>query len=309
MSFDIPILLIVFNRPDKTRNLFEIIKKVKPKKLYVSYDGPRANYPKDFIFCKEVKKIFEDINWDCQVKNKENEKNIGCKKNVVDSISWFFSEIDMGIILEDDCYPAKSFFKYCKILLEKYKNDQQIMQINGTNLGINYSKTNQHSYFASKLNHVWGWATWRRAWKNFDTNMTDYQILKEKGDFQNYYEDKKIYHWMLKYYENIICGKDNIWSTIWSFAILKKNGLCITPTKNLVRNIGFDGSGTSGKSEIFKKYSDTEIHEIDQLIHPENLIYDLSNDQLAFNEKIDKIDPRSSSINKIKIYIKNILNL
>jgi len=198
MSFSTPLLLIVFNRPDKTKKLLKILEEIKPKKLYVSADGPRVNSAKDKQLCFEVRELFKHIKWECDINLKFSEINLSCKKNVVESINWFFSEVDMGIILEDDCYPTKSFFTFCKILLEKYKNEEQIMQINGTNLGINYSKTNQHSYFASKLNHVWGWATWRRAWKNFDTNMSDYQILKEKGDLQNYYQDKKIYDWMVK---------------------------------------------------------------------------------------------------------------
>ena len=150
MSFETPILLIVFNRPEKTQKLFEKIKAIKPKKLFVSADGPRENFKNDKLLCNETREIFKNIDWDCDCKFKFSEKNLSCKINVIDSINWFFSLNEEGIILEDDCIPNIYFFNFCKVLLEKYKNDSLIMQINGTNLDINYSNITDKTYFFSK---------------------------------------------------------------------------------------------------------------------------------------------------------------
>ena len=305
MSFDTPILLIVFNRPEKTRRLFEIIKKIKPKKLFVSADGPREKQS-DVVNCKNVRKIFDDIELECDVVKKFNIKNEGLKKNVKDSIDWFFSNVEKGIILEDDCLPSEDFFLFCGELLKMYETDERIMQINGTNLGIDFSTKISKSYFLSKLCHVWGWASWKRAWNKFDTELKDFEKLKNNKFLLKYYEDKKIYNWMMKYYDKLISREDNIWSTIWSYAIAKNNGFCITPTKNLVRNIGFDGSGTSGKSNIFNEFSKTQIYKINKIKHPSKLEYDFNFDKVCFYEKIYKIDPRASKINMFKYFFKKV---
>ena len=129
------------------------------------------------------------------------------------------------------------------------------MQINGFNGGLEYLNSNQASYFFSKLNTTWGWATWKRAWLKFDNNFDEYKKYKNNKIIDKYYGNREISKWMQIYFEKSIDNKDNIWSTNWSYTILKNDGLCISPMKNLVENIGFDSSSTSGKSELFSKFS------------------------------------------------------
>ncbi len=307
MSFDTPILLIVFNRPEKTQKLFDIIKKLKPKKLFVAADGPRDKET-DIYNCREVRKIFDDIEFNCDIHKRFNIKNDGLKKNVKNSIDWFFSKVEKGIILEDDCMPSLSFFNFCQELLDRYEKNEKIMQINGTNLGIDYSKKVKETYFFSKLNHVWGWASWRRAWNKFDHDFSNFLENESKNYIKEYYENDQIYEWMKVYFEKAIDKTDNIWSTYWSYSIFKNDGICITPVKNLVQNIGFDGSGTSGKSEIFKEFSDTKIHELSIIVHPKKPFFDINNDRYMFEKKIKKIDPRASILKKIKEKIKKFFN-
>jgi len=309
MGLDTPLLLIAFNRPDKTKDLIKILEIIKPKKLYVSADGPRANSNNDKKLCNEVRELFKNLKWDCDLRLKFSETNLSCKKNVIDSINWLFSFEEEGIILEDDCVPSISFFSFCENLLRKYKNNNKVMQINGTNLDAEYKKLTNNSYFFSKFNHVWGWATWKRSWKLFDTKFENYNITKSNGKILDYFEDKKISEWMTRYFDAAYSGKDNIWSSNWAYTILKHNGLCATPSKNLVKNIGFDGSGTSGKSKIFKEYSNTRLEEIENIIHPDEIVYDFNFDKVAYYEKINKIDPRASKINKLKSILKRLLKI
>ena len=307
MPFDIPILIIVYNRPDKTRKLLQTIDKLKPKYLYVSADGPKKK-DNDIKNCNDVKKIFDHLNFECDLKKNFNEHNKGLKINVKDSINWFFSEVDKGIILEDDCMPSESFFIFCKELLVKYEHNEKIMHINGSNLGINYENHFKENYFFSKLNHVWGWATWQRAWKNYDNNFNDYLEFKKTKKIQSYFVDKKITKWMINYFDKSYHGDDNIWSSNWAYSIVKNDGLCITPKLNLVKNIGFDGSGTSSKSDLFKKFSEVKLNNFDKILHPSSIIYNLDYDKLAFEEKISKVDPRANFFNKLKLYVKKIIN-
>ena len=305
MIFETPILLIVFNRPDKTQKLFDKIKEIKPRKLFVSADGPRLNNESDKLLCKNTRDIFNKIDWDCDYQTRFSEINLSCKKNVIESIDWFFSANEEGIILEDDCIPNVSFFNFCKILLEKHRNNKTIMQINGTNLDIDYSTLIDDTYFFSKLNHTWGWASWKRAWIKFDKKFENYPIVKKNGLIQKYYVDKEITNWMIRYFDKSFKNKDNIWSTNWSFSILKEDGLCISPTLNLVKNIGFDGSGTSGKAKKFAKFFTQENFEINNFQHPKEINYNLKLDQKLFYEKIKPVDPRASTLN-IKEWFLNI---
>jgi len=172
-----PVLFIVFNRLDTTKQVFEEIKKAKPQKLFIAADGPR-NFQEKNKTDVVRKYILENINWKCEVKTLFREKNLGCKYAVAGAIDWFFDNVEQGIILEDDCLPSQSFFKFCQEMLEKYKDDERVMHISGTNVeGI--SKIDQDYFFAINFN-VWGWATWKRAWKLYDINVTHWpRFLKE----------------------------------------------------------------------------------------------------------------------------------
>ena len=293
MSYNTPILFLVFNRPEKTQIIFDIIKKLKPKKLYISADGPRKNRIKDNLLCDQVRSIVKKINWDCEQKIKFNNTNLGCKINVIESIDWFFSNVEEGIILEDDCVPSESFFYFCEELLSKYKNNEKIMQINGFNSGLNSYLDTDDSYYFSKLNTTWGWATWRRAWQKFDYNLESYIEFKQKGKIKEFYKDKGISKWMEKYLDKTFNKEDNIWSINWAFSILKNSGLCITPNINLIENIGFDKQSTSGKTEIFNEWQETKSFEIQSITHPREIEHNLKLDRLVFNI-IKKIDPRAS---------------
>jgi hypothetical protein len=307
MSFEIPILLIVFNRPEKTQIIFDIIKKIKPNKLFISADGPRKNRNKDVDLCNQTKLIIKQIDWDCDYSFQFQEKNVGCKVNVINSIDWFFSNNEMGIILEDDCVPSKSFFSFCEELLNKYQDNEEIMQINGFNCGLNFNSYIQDSYYFSKLNHTWGWASWKRAWNKFDRNLFKYTEYKNENKIHTYYVDRQISNWMERYLDKAFNDEDNIWSSNWSFSILKENGLCITPSVNLVRNIGFDKTSTSGKAKIFEKFSRAQELEIDKLLHPKYIKFNLELDKLTFNQVIKKIDPRASKFYYLINLLRNFL--
>lgn len=307
MSFNTPILLIVFNRPDKTKELIKILENICPKKLFVSADGPRQYNESDKILCKEVREIFDNLPWECEVIKKFSETNLSCKKNVITSINWFFDINERGIILEDDCIPSKTFFLFCEKLLQKYVSEDKIMQINGFNGGLKYSDLNNASYFFSKLSTTWGWATWKRAWKKFDENFQDFIKLINDKKIQDYYENQDIAKWMEKYFVKSIEKQDNIWSTGWSYTILRNDGLCISPLNNLIKNIGFDDTATSGMPKTFSKYSMPvdDSFKIDKFAS--KITYNKFNDEKYFYDLIQKIDPRAkndSIFQKVKKYFK-----
>tara|TARA_R110002020_G_scaffold268059_4_gene483228 strand:+ start:651 stop:1556 length:906 start_codon:yes stop_codon:yes gene_type:complete len=250
MNFDTPVLLVIFNRPDCARRALEAVKNVLPSKLYISADGPRSDKPSDYQKCMETRKVVESIDWPCKVETLFRDKNLGCGKALAQAITWFFDREESGIIIEDDCIPDPSFFFFCDELLAKYKDDSRVMHISGINHNPKDVRDNDYSYFFSKLGHSWGWATWRRAWKFFDYSMKNLEEVHKKGYFNDIYPN-----WIVrKYFQRKVIqtykGEIDTWDYQWEFCRLIHSGLSITPTKNLVRNIGFGEDATHTFNEV-----------------------------------------------------------
>ena len=166
--FDVPILFLVFNRPETTHQVFEAIKKQRPKYLFVAADGARTDKEGEAAKCEEVRKlILENINWACEVKTLFRNENLGCGLAVSQAITWFFEQVEEGIILEDDCLPSGSFFSFCSVLLERYRNDEKVFMIGGFSLLPENTKS-KYDYFFNTFGGIWGWATWKRSWSLYE---------------------------------------------------------------------------------------------------------------------------------------------
>jgi hypothetical protein len=152
--FETPILFLVFNREDATQQVFETIRRQKPKHLFVAADGARKNKPGEADVCLRVKDIATQIDWDCELKTLFREENLGCQTAVSTAITWFFEQVEQGIILEDDCLPDPSFFPYCEELLHKYKDDARIGHISG-NCFLPDLVDKNYSYNFSCVSHIW----------------------------------------------------------------------------------------------------------------------------------------------------------
>lgn len=268
--FDIPILFIVYNRPEHTKLSLEIIKKIKPLKLYIAADGPKDNIA-DETNCEQVRALLNNIDWSCEVKRSYNDTNRSSKRTVSAAINWMFSTEEFGIILEDDCLPDPSFFTFCKEMLLRYKNDLRMMHINGTNFlqGKRFEFFGD-SYYYSNIPHPWGWATWKRAWSLYDIDMIDYAAFKSAnkiGDIisKREYQD----NWM----KLLLKAKNNeidCWDYQWFYTIWSHNGIVITPTQNLVTNIGF-GNNATNTTYRTTRLGNMRRHQLTEIIHPSEI--------------------------------------
>jgi len=235
------VLLITFNRPDTTKIVFEAIRAYRPEVLYVFSDGPRADrYEADSKLIEETRAICKAVDWDGKLVTRFMDENQGCGAGVSGAISWAFETEEKLIILEDDCVPSLSFFSFCNNLLEEHKCDSRVMHIAGTRWNEEFKLNAKNSYFYSKYAHIWGWATWKRAWNNYDFQMKDWPNFKNTGVLNkvlnNYFPLVKRWDFM---FDNIYKQtKKHTWDYQWQFTMFKNNGLCITPMKNLVTNIG-----------------------------------------------------------------------
>lgn len=271
MSLETPILFLIFNRPDTTQRVFNEIKKAKPSKLYVAADGPRENKEGERELCIKTRNIIGQIDWKCDVIKLFRDENVGCKIAVSSAIDWFFENEEQGIILEDDCLPHESFFPFCEEMLKFYKNDERVSMISGDNFQFGWKNTDD-SYYFSKYCHIWGWATWRRAWNEYDVEISDLPEFIEQNKIANIFNDKKLQKYWLKILKNVYNGKINTWDYQWSYSIWKQDGLCVLPNMNLISNIGC-GSGThvsngGDKSDV----ANMPTYEIEfPLIHPKSI--------------------------------------
>lgn len=286
-----PVLMIIFNRPDTTIKVFETIRKAQPSRLYISADGPRVNRSDDTEKCMKVRDIVNKVDWDCQVYTLFRDENLGCKKAVSSGISWFFEHEEEGIVLEDDCLPDSSFFSYCDVLLEKYRYDNRIMIISGDNFQFGHRRTD-YSYYFSKYAHIWGWASWRRAWNFYDLEMKLWPEIKENGWLFDILEDKRSVNYWTEIFDTVYNNKLDTWDYQWLFTLWIHNGLCILPNVNLISNIGFGIQATHTKMEnILSKIQSFSMDK--PIIHPEFMIWDRVSDnnekKISFPDKKDMI--------------------
>ncbi len=297
--FNTPIALIIFNRPDKTRKLFNIISTIKPKKLFIIADGPRKTIPGESEICEQTRNIVKNINWKCELFTNYSKENLGCGNRPASGVSWVFEHVDRAIILEDDCVPHPSFFPFCGELLEKYKNDERVMMISGNNFQFGANRTN-YSYYFSIFTHIWGWATWKRAWDYYDYNISQWPEAKNLNLLDNYFYDKKhILFWRSLFDKVYSDNNKSYWDYQWLLSCWLQNGLTIIPSVNLVSNDGAGEEATHTKEE--NEFLNLETYEIGfPLNHPSLIIRNRGADLFTQNKIF------STGVSIIKKIIKRI---
>jgi hypothetical protein len=301
-SLKTPIVLIIFNRPDLTELAFERIAAVKPAQLFIVADGPRSNDEADK--CRAARAVVEKINWPCEVAKNYSESNLGCGHRPASGISWAFEQVERAIILEDDVIPHPTFFRFCDELLEKYDNDQRIMQVCGHNYQLGRKRGPYSYYFSRHSICAGGWATWRRAWKHFDFKMTLWPTLKKTSFLLDVLGDESLVEKWKKMLDTAHSGiptsptakSTDYWDFQWNFAIWSQSGLAIFPNQILVSNVGYRADGTHTKST--NQWSNLPVEEMKfPLRHPPCIVRNREADcQFTEREKtsLKKAQPLSN---------------
>lgn len=286
------ILFLIFNRLDTTQRVFKQIKIAKPPKLYIASDGPRFAKEGEAETVAKVRKwVLDNIDWTCEVKTLFREENLGCGHAVSSAINWFFSQEESGIILEDDCLPNQDFFTFCEELLDRYKDNKKVWHIAGNNpLGI---VDIQESYYFAKIMHCWGWASWADRWQNYDFDLKDY----EEENLKNFSDDKYVQKYWSKILKKMKNHEIDTWDYQWAFKIVKEKGLCINPSKNMISNIGFEGTHFS-VSENDSRLN-APVYEINDIVHPEEIILNESVINLIYKD-VFQINKNNDLIRYIK---------
>jgi hypothetical protein len=278
---DTAVLLLVWNRPALCRQVMHTICAVRPRRLYVAADGPRETEG-ERLLCEEARKVATSVCWDCDVRTLFRNKNLGCGRAVSSGIDWFFKNEEEGIILEDDCLPTSTFFRYCSELLHRFRDDKRIMCISGNN--FQNRRVDRYSYYFSRYMHCWGWATWRRAWNLYDFELlswpkyrdSDLLQLRSGGDqgFAQYWRDL---------FDRVASGKIDTWDYQWLLTCWINDGLTCLPQVNLVKNIGFGPSATH-TTDANSRHANMSTHPMEfPLFHPNEITRNAKADTYTHN--------------------------
>lgn len=255
--FDIPVVLIAFNRPDLTRLTLDRIREVAPSRFFMIVDGPRPGEPEDAARCAAVREVLADPGWPCVTDRRFSAANLGCEANIELGLDWVFQQVDRAIILEDDCVPDLSFFPFCRELLDRYENNDRVMQIAGNALFLTPKSFRGTSYAFSAFGSVWGWATWGRAW---DLHRTQFPRGRELAGTQppnipvdrlRPNESTLISAAGRRYFRDVATStirNEFSWDSYWWLSMVHEGGLAVTPAVNMVQNRGFRADATYTQS-------------------------------------------------------------
>ena len=297
-----PVAFIIFNRPDETERVFLEIAKAKPPKLLVIGDGPRSNRAGEADKVSKARDIIKKVDWPCEVLVNYSELNLGCKIRVSSGIDWVFECVDEAIILEDDCLPHPSFFRFCEEILIRYKHDDRIGMITGDNFHFGHFAGDK-SYYFSSFNNIWGWATWRNRWQHdYDVDLKNWpNVLKNHG-IADWFGFKRAASYYTNIFERVYRNQIDTWDYQWLFGSRLNGRVSIVPNVNLVSNIGFGmhATHTIGYS-VLANMATEEI--LFPLKHPDEIFKNKKLDEIFFKKYVD-----DSLFRSIKRRIHAIIN-
>lgn len=253
-EIDVAVLCIFFARPDVFKQCFQRVKEIRPSKLLLWQDGPRADRSDDLKNIYACREIANDIDWECEVYTCFHTENMGCDPSTHLAHKWAFSIVDKCIILEDDIVPSKSFFYFCKELLDKYEDDKRIDRICGMNILGEYP--GDGDYFFSRYGNSWGWAAWRRTAENWESDYAFLDSPEAVRLMEGVSSDIKVQKdWERQCRDRRATGKA-YWEFIVGASSLLNSGLCIYPRKNMIQNVGI-GKNSVHAPENFSNIDDT----------------------------------------------------
>jgi hypothetical protein len=279
-ALDAPVAVFAFNRPDPTALVMAAVRAAKPSVLLLVADGPREDRPGEAELCAQVRALMSAVDWPCEVHTNFAERNMGCRNRVASGLAWVFETVETAIILEDDTIPHPSFFAYAADLLKRYADDPRIGLIGGTALHSHRYQVAE-SYYFSSLPQTWGWATWRRAWAQYDVNMTEWPRLRET-DFLDRLWSPAGAQFFRNAFENTHAGRIDTWDFQLHFMVMAHNLLTIVPRRNLVTNIGVGPSAThthNPDANICYPWTKMEY----PLSHPPQIERDVAVDETFFH--------------------------
>jgi hypothetical protein len=278
-----PVALLIFNRPEITSRLVDEIIRAQPPKVLVFADGPRPDHPEDAALIAATKTVVSEAPWPCEVLTNYSETNLGTKYRPATGLDWVFQNVEQAVFFEDDCLPHPSFFRFCDELLERYRDDERVMMISGNNF-MGGRRLTTDSYLFSHYAGIWGWATWRRAWRHYDDELREWPAVRETRFLQDVLQNEDEVTFWRQCFDRLISGETQTWDHQWQFACWAQRGLSIMPAVNLCTNVGF-GPTAQHYKEFDPKLAAVPVEEMHfPLQHPQSIVRNREADDFAFRE-------------------------
>jgi hypothetical protein len=278
-----PVALIIFNRPDRTARVFAEIAKARPAKLLVVADGPRPDYPGERELCLATRSVLGKIDWPCEVLTNFSDSNLGCRRRVATGLDWVFEQVAEAIILEDDCLPDESFFPFCVEMLERYRDDPRVSMICGSNFQGGRQRAPESYFFGLQVT-VWGWASWRRVWRNYDVEMRCWPELRDTSWLSDLLANPVAAKYWREVFEATFNGEFDTWDYQFFFSWWRQNSVALIPDRNLVTNIGF-GSAATRTREALPSLANLPVKRmVFPLVHPADVELNAEADNLSFKQ-------------------------
>ena len=255
---DISVAVIIYNRPAYTKILYDRLSEIKPSNLFIIADGPKSGSGNDKKKCIQARKIFSEIDWDGKIFRNYADSNLGLKNRMSTGIDWVFNMVDEAIILEDDCIPSVEFIDFCEYALERYRNDPEVMVVTGDNFQKGEWR-GDGSYYYSRYNHCWGWATWKNCWEKYDRNIKFWPHWKHSKEWKHFFNRFEEHRYWTDIFEKSFNNEIDSWAYPWTASVWFNNGITVTPNVNLVKNIGFGPDATHTKGKNYKNSSTTSV--------------------------------------------------
>ena len=301
MPCSTPVIFLIFRRPDLTARVFAAIRQAQPNKLLIVADGPRNEA--ETLLCQQARAVTECIDWDCDVLRNYSDVNLGCRQRVSSGLDWAFEQVEEAIVLEDDCLPHSSFFGYCQELLERYRDDDRIWCISGNNFQ-DARWRGDGSYYFSNYNHIWGWASWRKAWQNYDRDLASWQTFRDGRYLESILDSSlEVQYWQGIFDRMYSLGEPNTWDYAWTLTCWQHRGLTALPNVNLVSNIGFRSDGTN-ITDAESLLANMPVKDIGKLQHPTFLARDRAADMYTFDYHFGGLQLRENQRLHVKLRYK-----
>jgi hypothetical protein len=277
-----PVLLLAFNRPDTTAKVFAAIREARPESFFFAVDGARPDRLNECEQVLAVHRLVETIDWPCDVKTLFRDLNLGCKIAVSEAITWFFDHVESGVVLEDDCVAHPSFFPFASELLARYRDDEHVCMISGDNFQFGVRRS-PDSYYASRFTHIWGWASWRRAWQLYDHGMSQWPEQRAAGWLEQYLGDTQAARYWTRVFDETHGERNSSWAYRWIYSAWVNDALSLIPAVNLISNIGFGDQATHTVNRK-NRFAALPLESITfPLRHPHDLVHNTAAD--AFTQK------------------------
>jgi hypothetical protein len=271
-----PVVLLLYERPDTSARLVELIRAARPPLVLAVADGPKPGDAEQASRCAETRALVEDADWGCEVLTEYADENLGLKRRVESGLDWAFGHVEEAIVLEDDCLPHPTFFRFCDELLARYRDDERVLSVSGDGFRPGQGAA---SYRFSRYQHIWGWATWRRAWRLYDPRLSRWPELRDGGWLAGLLGDRQaVDYWTYLFEQTYV--QQHTWDYAWLFSAWQAGGLSAAPGRNLVTNVGFRDDATNTRPEHRDAFAELPAVAMDfPLRHPERVERDVEADR------------------------------